>query len=69
MNRYEARQILGYEGEFPKDLTAPEVVHLEVSDRCTKDCEYCYVDMEGNELTTEQWKVSSKTSRKTEYSK
>lgn len=56
MNRHEARRYLGYEGSFPDDLTAPEVVHLEVSNRCTRNCEYCYAEKEGDELSTEEWR-------------
>jgi MoaA/NifB/PqqE/SkfB family radical SAM enzyme len=57
LDRAEARRLLGYTGDFPDDLTAPEVVHLEISDRCNMNCPECYVrDKAGRELTTEQWK-------------
>ncbi|KXA90363.1 hypothetical protein AKJ61_00755 [candidate division MSBL1 archaeon SCGC-AAA259B11] len=56
MNKCEAKRYLSYEGSFPNDLTAPEIVHLEISNRCTKDCGYCYVEKKGDELPTEKWK-------------
>lgn len=41
--------------ELAKD-TPPEVVHLEISDRCNLNCPYCYVkDKSNRELTTETW--------------
>lgn len=40
---------------FPED-TPPEVVHLEISDRCNLNCPYCYVkDKSKRELPTEGW--------------
>lgn len=40
---------------FPKD-TPPEVVHLEISDRCNLNCPYCYVkDKSDKELNCFQW--------------
>jgi len=46
---------LGVKG-FPKD-TPPEIVHLEISDRCNLNCPYCYVkDKSNKELATEEWK-------------
>lgn len=57
LNRQEARALLRYRGPFPRDLTAPEVVHLEISNRCNMNCRECYVrEKTGAELTTEQWK-------------
>lgn len=56
MNRRETREFLGYRGDFPEDLTAPEVVHLEISNRCDKDCEYCYVEKDREELDESEWK-------------
>jgi len=52
-NPEETRK-LGYT-KLPSDTT-PEVVHLEVSDRCNLNCSYCYVEKKGEELSTEQWK-------------
>lgn len=41
---------------FPKD-TPPEVVHLEISDRCNLKCSYCYVtDKSNKEISTNAWK-------------
>lgn len=31
LNRKETREILNYQGKWPKDLTAPEIVHLPSS--------------------------------------
>jgi MoaA/NifB/PqqE/SkfB family radical SAM enzyme len=57
LNRGETRRLLGYAGGFPSDLTAPEVVHLEISNRCNMGCPECYVgEKTGRELTTGQWK-------------
>jgi len=53
LNREESRK-LGIK-KFPKD-TPPEVVHLEISDRCNLNCPYCYVrGKRGRELSTAEW--------------
>ena len=40
---------------FPKD-TPPEIVHLEISDRCNLSCPYCYVkNQHGKELPLPIW--------------
>lgn len=56
LNKEEARDIVGYNGAFPERVTSPEVVHLEISNRCDMGCDYCYVDKDGEELSTEEWK-------------
>ena len=57
LNQDETRRLLKYAGGFPLDLTAPEVAHLEISNRCNMNCPECYVkDKSGKELTTGQWK-------------
>jgi len=56
LDREEARSLLDYGGNFPENLTAPEIAHLEISNRCNLNCRYCYVDKRGRELTTGQWK-------------
>lgn len=65
-NQEEARKLLGFKGKFPTDLSAPEIVHLEISNRCNLNCKYCYVKDKSksyfkdrfshNELRTNQWK-------------
>jgi len=40
---------------FPDDTT-PEVVHLEISNKCNLRCKECYVDKKGEELSTAEWK-------------
>jgi len=53
----EFMEKLGY-SEFPKleHLSAPEVVHVEVTKRCPLNCKHCYSVGDGNELTTKQMK-------------
>jgi len=42
--------------ELPKDYPGPEIVHLEISDRCNLSCPYCYVGKkEAKELATGYW--------------
>jgi MoaA/NifB/PqqE/SkfB family radical SAM enzyme len=42
--------------KLPDDYPGPEIVHLEISDRCNLSCPYCYVGKkEARELTTGQW--------------
>lgn len=56
LTKDETREYLNFDrDEFPDELSAPEIVHLELTSRCNKNCEYCYVE-EKEELTTEQWK-------------
>jgi len=53
LDREESRR-LGVK-KFPKD-TPPEVVHLEISNRCNLNCDYCYCgDKSNHELKTAQW--------------
>ncbi len=53
----EFMEKLGY-SEFPKleHLSAPEVVHVEVTKKCPLSCKHCYSAGGGNELTTKQIK-------------
>ena len=54
MNKKESRAC-GVKS-FPAD-TPPEVVHLEISDRCQMRCSYCYCGEKSNrEISTEDWK-------------
>jgi len=41
--------------QLPDDYPGPEVVHLEVSNKCNLRCSYCYVKKENKELTTYDW--------------
>jgi MoaA/NifB/PqqE/SkfB family radical SAM enzyme len=42
--------------KLPDDYPSPEIVHLEISDRCNLACPYCYVGQkEAKELSTGQW--------------
>ena len=42
--------------ELPNDYPGPEIVHLEISDRCNLSCPYCYVGKkEAKELATGNW--------------
>jgi MoaA/NifB/PqqE/SkfB family radical SAM enzyme len=54
LDRNETRRL--YEKiQFPEDVSAPEVMHFEVSNRCNLNCSYCYVPKDGKELPTEAW--------------
>jgi radical SAM protein with 4Fe4S-binding SPASM domain len=48
---------LGY-SEFPEidHLSAPEVVHVEVTKKCPLNCKHCYSAGDGKELTAKQMK-------------
>jgi len=42
--------------KLPSDYPGPEIVHLEISDRCNMNCPYCYVGKkEAKELSTGEW--------------
>lgn len=45
-----------FKKEVAEDYPSPEVVHLEIANRCNLACPYCYVGAKtGKELTTGQW--------------
>jgi MoaA/NifB/PqqE/SkfB family radical SAM enzyme len=54
LDRDETRKL--YEDiQFPDNVSAPEILHLEVSNRCNLNCSYCYVPKDGKELPTKAW--------------
>jgi len=56
-NEEETKQVVKGLKQLPKDYPGPEIVHLEIANRCNLKCKYCYVgEKKGEELTTEQWK-------------
>ena len=43
LDRREVFQHFGGETDFPDDIVAPEVCHLELTNRCNRNCHYCYL--------------------------
>jgi len=66
LDRDETRDYLKFKGKFPshpKDIMAPRVVHLEITDKCSmvSPCPYCYVLASGHQtnttsLSTDDWR-------------
>lgn len=53
-SKKETKRLFGIT-KFPEDCS-PEFVHLEISNKCNLNCDYCYVDKKGDELDTKSWK-------------
>lgn len=55
LNREETEVLLG-KVHWNKLDDFCEIVHLEISNNCNLNCDYCYADKNAKELTTDEWK-------------